>query len=302
MGTRFYQSRWLPTVSVSFTPLTRSTNPATDSVDTFQLECRKAILLLSLPPVPPSSHSRHPQQTDQTPSHPSDDIRLAALDLLVQSVKLEPYNWSAWAKIASCLEGPEEVSLLFPSILTKHDQCSHLVLIQLEATMPFLPDCYPLLFFYVHCTLEIHSAGEKLHSILDELESVFPGSSIQSQHAQEDGEDFHLREARDGEADEGGCSIIKGLRALVYYHIRGTPTVLVAVPTQLLITDSYSSVPDLMMCRFRRVFAGFRITSKVGSLQNRRCRHLIQYPLRLGETSRIGKVGTRLRSSREDET
>lgn len=74
--------------------------------------------------------------------------------------------------------------------------------------MPFLPECYPLLFFYVHCTLEIHSAGDKLHSILDDLEQVFPGSSRQDLESADD-------------EDEGGCSIIKGLRALVYYHVRG---------------------------------------------------------------------------------
>ncbi|GAA6017803.1 hypothetical protein JCM11491_004625 [Sporobolomyces phaffii] len=151
----------------------------------------KALLLLSLPPTPPSSQSRtsHDTSSDATlPPHPSDDIRLTALDLLVQSVKLESYNWSAWVKIATCLEGPEE----------------------LEATMPFLPECYPLLFFYVHCTLEIHSAGEKLHSVLDDLELVFSGPSPAAQYGDDEDEDDA----------EGGCSIIKGLRALVYYHVR----------------------------------------------------------------------------------
>lgn len=32
-----------------------------------------------------------------------------AMEALVASVKLAPYNWSAWLKIAGCLDGPEEV-------------------------------------------------------------------------------------------------------------------------------------------------------------------------------------------------
>lgn len=31
------------------------------------------------------------------------------MDTLVSSVKLQPYNWTAWLKIATCIEGPEEV-------------------------------------------------------------------------------------------------------------------------------------------------------------------------------------------------
>ncbi|GAA5881458.1 hypothetical protein JCM16303_005661 [Sporobolomyces ruberrimus] len=152
----------------------------------------KALLLLSLPPSPPQS--RQTTSATPAPSHPSDDIRLTALDLLVQSVALEPYNWSAWVKIASCLEGPEE----------------------LEATLPFLPECYPLLFFYVHCTLEIHSAGEKLHSVLDDLERVFPGPA--SSPLDDIEEDPQSLDADTGNSK--GCSIVNGLRALVYYHVR----------------------------------------------------------------------------------
>ncbi|GAA5853861.1 hypothetical protein JCM8547_007477 [Rhodosporidiobolus lusitaniae] len=132
----------------------------------------KALLLLSLPPIAPSPFNPRPshlQQQHQPPSTPPHDLRLAALETLVQSVKLEPYNWSAWLKIAECLDGTEE----------------------LEATLPFLPPSYPLLFFYVHATLEIHAAGDVLHDVLDDLESVF-----------------------------GDCSTVKGMRALVHYHVR----------------------------------------------------------------------------------
>ncbi|PRQ75797.1 hypothetical protein AAT19DRAFT_12819 [Rhodotorula toruloides] len=89
---------------------------------------------------------------------------------LVNSVKLEPYNWSAWRKIAECLDGPEE----------------------LEATLPFLPPSIPLLFFYIHCTFEIHAASDGLHDVIDELEGVFESESL----------------------------VVRGLRASVYYHLR----------------------------------------------------------------------------------
>lgn len=59
--------------------------------------------------------------------------------------------------------------------------------------MPFLPSCYPLLFFYVHCSLEIHAANDVLLDIVDELEQVFG------------------RE----------CAPVTGMRALVHYHMRG---------------------------------------------------------------------------------
>ncbi|GAA6010860.1 hypothetical protein JCM10207_003963 [Rhodosporidiobolus poonsookiae] len=130
----------------------------------------KALLLLSLPPLTPSPFNpalRPPASS--APAAAPLDMRLAALETLVKSVERAPWNWSAWVKIAECLDGVEELS----------------------ATLPFLPPTYPLLFFYVHASLELHSAGDALHDVLDELEGVF-----------------------------GPCSVVKGLRALVYYHVR----------------------------------------------------------------------------------
>ena len=97
---------------------------------------------------------------------------------------------------------------------------------QLEATIPFLPECYPLLFFYVHCTLEIHSAGEKLHSVLDDLENVFPGPTLSPSSDDQD-EDYDKGGFGDesGAGRASGCSIIRGLRALVHYHVRGATPV-----------------------------------------------------------------------------
>ncbi|BGP34605.1 Anaphase-promoting complex subunit 8 [Rhodotorula toruloides] len=131
----------------------------------------KSLLLLSLPPIPPAAIPPHPHPSTSSASPPpASDLRLAALESLVNSVKLEPYNWSAWRKIAECLDGPEE----------------------LEATLPFLPPTIPLLFFYIHCTFEIHAAGDDLHDVIDELEGVFEPESL----------------------------VVRGLRASVYYHLR----------------------------------------------------------------------------------
>lgn len=58
--------------------------------------------------------------------------------------------------------------------------------------MKFLPTVFPSLFFFVHATLEIHAAGQNLHNTLDHLDRMFPGSST-----------------------------VKGMRALVHYHVRG---------------------------------------------------------------------------------
>ncbi|BGP19250.1 hypothetical protein JCM10213_007015 [Rhodosporidiobolus nylandii] len=116
----------------------------------------KALLLLSLPPLSPSPFNPRPPAPHPSSSYaPPLDIRLAALEILVKSVQLEPWNWGAWLKVAECLDGPEE----------------------LEATLTFLPQSYLFLFFYVHATLEIHAAGDVLHDVLDELEGVFGACS-----------------------------------------------------------------------------------------------------------------------------
>lgn len=68
------------------------------------------MLLLSLPPLSPSPFTPH------GPAPAIDDLRLTAMELLLSSVKLTPYNWSAWLKLASCLDGTEEVRPSFPSL------------------------------------------------------------------------------------------------------------------------------------------------------------------------------------------
>ena len=59
----------------------------------------KAIVLLSLPATGP------------TCDRAEQDYRRLAGDALIASVKLEPYNWSAWQKLAQCIEGLDEVSV-----------------------------------------------------------------------------------------------------------------------------------------------------------------------------------------------
>lgn len=66
---------------------------------------------------------------------------------------------------------------------------------QLDSVMKFLPPAFTSSFFYVHTTLEIHAANPSLQPTLDRLADLF-----------------------------GECSVIKGLRALIHYHIRGQST------------------------------------------------------------------------------
>ena len=87
---------------------------------------------------------------------------------------------------------------------------------QLEATMPFLPSGYPLLFFYVHCSLEIHAANHVLLDIVDELEQVFG------------------RE----------CAPVTGMRALVHYHMRGMASSLATAPGRTALCFSAVRLPD----------------------------------------------------------
>ncbi|KAK4048976.1 Anaphase-promoting complex subunit 8 [Microbotryomycetes sp. JL221] len=107
----------------------------------------KALLLLSMPPnaTPPASlEVMHA------------DVRVAAMDLLIKSVGIEPWNWSAWLRLASCVEGPDE----------------------LDTVIKHLEDGVPFRLFFVHATLEIHAAGDNLHEVVVELEQTFPGSSM----------------------------------------------------------------------------------------------------------------------------
>lgn len=137
------------------------------------------------------------------------DLRLAAMDALAASVKLVPYNWSAWLKLAACLEGSEEVQSSHPIRLSIAAQSGELIesrpVYQLEVMMDFLPPVFPSLFFYVHATLEIHAAGQNLHDTLDDLDVIFPGSST-----------------------------IKGMRAMVHYHVRGRFTPLLGIDHSLV--------------------------------------------------------------------
>lgn len=66
--------------------------------------CRKALLLLSLPPVAPSPFPNRDGGIDH-------DLRLIAMEALVEAAKLETYCWAIWLKLATCIDGPEEVSV-----------------------------------------------------------------------------------------------------------------------------------------------------------------------------------------------
>ena len=64
---------------------------------------RKALLLLSLPPVAPSPFPNRDGGIDH-------DLRLIAMEALLEAAKLEPNCWSIWLKLATCIDGPEEVT------------------------------------------------------------------------------------------------------------------------------------------------------------------------------------------------
>lgn len=76
------------------------------------------------------------------------------------------------------------VSFLVPTLTSP-------LLAQLDTTIKFLHPTFPTLFFYVHTTLEIHTASDHLHDTLDQLGSLFPA-----------------------------CSLIAGMRGLLHYHLR----------------------------------------------------------------------------------
>ncbi|KAK4046940.1 Anaphase-promoting complex subunit 8 [Microbotryomycetes sp. JL201] len=107
----------------------------------------KSLLLLSLPSNSPPPSFMLVQDAD---------VRLTAMDALIKSVTLEPWNWSAWLKLASCIDGPDE----------------------LETVIQHLPDTIPFRFFFVHATLEIHAAGDNLHDVVNELGRVFHDCSM----------------------------------------------------------------------------------------------------------------------------
>lgn len=108
---RSSRTRWVATISVCLShcllsPIVKSLTRSETLLETMRF--RKALLLLSLPPLSPSPFpSRDSRDIDDVL-----DLRLEAMEALVASVKLVPYNWSAWLKLATCLEGAEEVSLL----------------------------------------------------------------------------------------------------------------------------------------------------------------------------------------------
>ncbi|OAV96526.1 hypothetical protein PTTG_00976 [Puccinia triticina 1-1 BBBD Race 1] len=91
--------------------------------------------------------------------------RLEAIDALVHSINLHQYNWSAWKLLQKLIEGADE----------------------LETVIPKLPrDGFMSRFFFVHATLETHTAGngDSLAKVVEELKELFPSSLfLKSQQA-----------------------------------------------------------------------------------------------------------------------
>ncbi|WVQ85576.1 hypothetical protein IAT38_007742 [Cryptococcus sp. DSM 104549] len=82
------------------------------------------------------------------------DRRPLAMACLVESVKLKPYNWSAWSQMAQ--------------MVTSAD-----MFIETKEALPSSP---MLSFFAINCMLDLHTATDLVMSMIKELFELFPTS------------------------------------------------------------------------------------------------------------------------------
>ncbi|WWC86040.1 uncharacterized protein L201_000911 [Kwoniella dendrophila CBS 6074] len=82
------------------------------------------------------------------------DRRPPAVKCLMDSVRLKPYNWSAWSQMAQLVYSAD----MFISMKEE------------------LPSSIMLTFFAISCMLDLHTATELVMSMIKELLDVFPGS------------------------------------------------------------------------------------------------------------------------------
>lgn len=75
---------------------------------------------------------------------------------LVRSVRLYPYNWSAWEELCSLLGTVD----------------------QLQELITQLPQNIMTYFFHIHASQELFQATQQLHSQLTKLQSLFPSSAF----------------------------------------------------------------------------------------------------------------------------
>ncbi|WWC99465.1 hypothetical protein V866_006368 [Kwoniella sp. B9012] len=82
------------------------------------------------------------------------DRRPPAVKCLMDSVRMKPYNWSAWSQMAQLVYSAD----MFISMKEE------------------LPSSTMLTFFAISCMLDLHTATELVMSMIKELLEIFPGS------------------------------------------------------------------------------------------------------------------------------
>ncbi|KAK8865749.1 hypothetical protein IAR55_000896 [Kwoniella newhampshirensis] len=82
------------------------------------------------------------------------DRRPPAVKCLMDSVRLKPYNWSAWSQMAQMVYSAD-------------------MFISMKEELPSSP---MLTFFAISCMLDLHTATDLLMNMITELLQIFPGS------------------------------------------------------------------------------------------------------------------------------
>lgn len=83
-----------------------------------------------------------------------------AMQWLLRSVNLNPWNWSAWLELASLIEGPEQLDDNFKASLPKN-------------VMTFI--------FIIHCNQELFQQDQYIFDILNNMLNIFPRSAFLTQ-------------------------------------------------------------------------------------------------------------------------
>ncbi len=99
-----------------------------------------------------------------------------ALDYLVQSVHLFPWNWGAWQEITNLLSRVEQVKkTLYPYISALTDLAA-LTRLQLNKIAPHLPQNIMSYMFHANTAVNLYQQSPELAASLNDLLGIFPTS------------------------------------------------------------------------------------------------------------------------------
>lgn len=98
--------------------------------------------------------------------------RAEALECLIRSVNLYPWNWSAWLQLSACLEDHEEVIHLKSKMLIY----THIDLVKYTGISKHFPAHVVTRIFQIRFMNELHSPGDSEPNNVDALLRLFPGS------------------------------------------------------------------------------------------------------------------------------